>query len=147
MTNFLQKILFLFHVSLFFIITIGPFLPGKYLIYYLFLWPAIYFHWHFNDNNCMLTEIEYKMDINHHNGIEQYRFYSLSNLISVLYKKFNIYISDIDSLNKWTDYYSSILWTIAFIRLLICYRKDIKKWWILHKKQFTIRFLCDTLKR
>lgn len=147
MINSLQKILFLFHVSLFFIVTIGPFLPCKYLIYYLFLWPAIYFHWYFNDNNCMLTEIEYKTDINHHNGIEQYRFYSLSNLISVLYKKFNIYISDIDSLDKWTYYYSSILWTIGFIRLLIYYRKDIKKWWILHKTQFTIRFLCDTLKK
>ena len=60
MNNLLQKLLVLLHLFLLVLFFIGPFLPGKYLIYYLFLWPFTYIHWHFNNNQCILTDLEFK---------------------------------------------------------------------------------------
>lgn len=146
MIEFLQKIITAIHVSLFIVFTIGPFLPGKYLIYYLFLWPVIYVHWYFNDDKCMLTEIEYNIDRQHYNGINEYNFHSKSRFFSIL-NKLNIFFPNFDSFNNWLDYYRSILWIVVFIRALIFYRKDIAKGWIETKKYFTSRFIYDICER
>lgn len=145
MIEILKKLLTIFHVSLFIIFTIGPFLPGKYLIYYLFLWPAVYIHWHFNDNNCMLTEIEYSMDQQYYNGLTEYIFHSKNGFFSIL-KKLHILFPNFESLNSWLDNYRSALWIIAFIRALIYYQKDIVNWVAGTKRHFITRFICDFCK-
>jgi|688.fasta_scaffold465244_2 hypothetical protein len=143
MIEFLQKIIIAFHVSLFVVFTIGPFMSGKYLIYYLFLWPSIIVHWYFNDGNCMLTEIEYNIDGQHYNGINEYIFHSKSGFFSIL-NILHRFFPNFDYLNNGFNYYRSILWIIAFIRALIFYRKDITKWWENVRKHFISRFICDS---
>jgi hypothetical protein len=145
MNEILHKFLFFIHAFLFIVYTIGPFLPGKYLIYYLFLWPAIHIHWYFNDNMCMLTEIEFKISNNFFNNINDYIFYSFTKYSTIL-SKFNIKFSNIDSFHNALNYYSIILWIIVFIRALIYYRNDIVKGWKGIKKTFIHRFICDICK-
>lgn len=145
MIEIIEKIIVFFHVFLIFIITIGPFLPGKYLIYYLFLWPAIYFHWHFNDNKCMLTEIEYNINKKFFNNIVVYDYYNKIYLFSIL-RKLNINFSNFDSFDNFFLLFSSILWIIAFIRALIYYRKDFSKDWNSVRNHFISRFIYDSCK-
>jgi hypothetical protein len=142
----LHILLVFLHVSLILIFVIGPFLTGKYLIYYLFLWPAIYFHWYFNDNKCMITEIEYNIDKNFFSNIDEYRHYSKSKFFSIL-NKVNIIFTNFDSFDNFLNYYRSILWIIVFIKALIYYRKDIAKDWVSIKKHIVLRFICDSCKR
>ena len=145
MVNFLQIILIILHASLVIIFTIGPFLPGKYLIYYLFLWPVTYIHWYFNDNKCMLTEIEYNVDRQHYNGINEYIYNSKGKFLSFL-NKINIFFPNFDSFDNWSNNYRSILWIIAFFRAVIYYKKDIAKGWSTTGKYRTSWFVFDTCK-
>ena len=85
-TELLQTLITILHISLFFVLIIGPFLTGKYLIYYLFLWPVIYVHWYFNDDRCILTEIEYILDKQHYNGLDEYIFNSKKGFFASLGK-------------------------------------------------------------
>lgn len=136
----LQKLITILHISLFVVFIVGPFLPGKYLIYYLFLWPVIYLHWYFNDGVCMLTEIEYSLDKQHYNGLDEYIFNSKSGFFATL-GKFKL-----DFLNANLNYYRTILWIIVFIRALIYYRKDITKDWSVVRKPFISRFIYELCK-
>jgi hypothetical protein len=145
MNKILYKLLFIIHASLFFIFTIGPFLPGKYLIYYLFIWPGIYIHWRFNDNMCMLTELEFNTNNYFFNNINEYIHYYTSRYFRVL-SKFNINFSNVESYNKLMGYYNTILWIIVFIKALVYYRNGIVKGWKGVKKTFINRFICDTCK-
>ena len=145
MNEILSRLLYILHISLFFIITIGPFLPGKYLIYYLFFWPGMYIHWQLNDGMCMLTDIEFKISNYFFNNINDYIFYSF-NKYSTILRKFNIIFSNIDYYNKIMKQYNNILWIIVFIRALIYYRNDIVKDWVSIKKHIVSRFICDTYK-
>ena len=145
MNEILHKLLFFIHGFLFIVFSIGPFLPGKYLIYYLFLWPAVYIHWHFNDNTCMITDLEFKTSNKFFNNIDEYIFHYTSNVFSS-FNKFNINFSNFDSYYKAIYDYYSILWIIVFIRALVYYRNDIVKGWKGIKKTFIHRFICDTCK-
>jgi len=107
--------------------------------------PAIYIHWYFNDNKCMLTEIDYSLDKKNYNGINEYIYHSKSSFFSIL-NKLNIFFPDYDSFNNWLNYYRSILWIIVFIRAVIYYKKDIAKGWIETRKHFVARFVCDSCK-
>ena len=125
-SSFKSKLVKIIHYIVTFTLIFGIFLPNKYLIYYIFLWPAVYAHWFFNDNKCMLTELELHFnqkfininideEVNHHKHIE-----NLEGL-----KKFNIYFDNIDS---FTSYFYNIVvvcWVIGFIRLVVYYRKNI----------------------
>ena len=146
MNETLHKLLFFIHILLSVIFIIGPFLPNKYLIYYLFLWPSVYIHWHFNDNNCMLTELEFKSNNKFFNNINEYIFY-YSSITLKIFNKFNINFSNFDSYYKALNYINTILWVVVFIRALIYYRKDILNDWRAVKKDIIVRFLCDTLKK
>lgn len=146
MNELLQKLLLFLHLYLFVILLIGPFLPGKYLIYYLFILPAIYVHWYFNDDRCLLTELAYNIDKNFYNSINEYYYYSKSSIFTFL-KKINNYFPNIRNLGDKLDYFRSILWVIVFIRALIYYRKDIAKDWGAIRKHFIFRFLYDSYKR
>lgn len=145
MNNLLQKILVLLHLFLLVIFFIGPFLPGKYLIYYLFIWPFTYIHWHFNNDQCILTDLEFKTSGEFFNGITEYKHYSKSLFFSKL-SKLNIHFSNVDSFDNFLDYSRSILWIIVFIRALVYYRNDIVKGWKSVKKTFVHRFICEACK-
>ena len=145
MNNLLQKILVLLHLFLLVLFFIGPFLPGKYLIYYLFLWPFTYIHWHFNNSQCILTELEFKISGDFFNDITEYKHYSKNLFFSKL-SKLNIYFSNVDSFDNFLDSSRSILWVIVFIRVLIYYRNNIVKGWNGVKKTFIHRFICEACK-
>jgi len=145
MNIILEKIVKITHLLLVIIFIIGPFLPGKYLIYYLFLWPAVYFHWYFNDDMCMLTEIGYNIDSNFYNSISEYYYYSNNSIFSLI-KIINRYFTNSDTSIDTLNNLRSILWIFAFIRALIYYRKDIAKNWSIVSKHFISRFICYSCK-
>jgi hypothetical protein len=143
-TDLLQKVITILHISLIVLFIIGPFLPGKYLIYYLFLWPATYIHWYFNDNKCMLTELESHFDqkyVNLNNDEEVYH-YKYINILEML-KKINIYFDGADSFTSYLYNIFFICWIVGFIRFLNYYKKDIFNAWSVIKKPLQRRFLTD----
>ena len=139
----MKKVLVFVHLLLLLIFIIGPFLPGKYLIYYLFLWPLVYIHWYFNDDRCMLTELEYNIDTDFFSSLNEYSFFSKDSIFSAL-RKINIFFNSEHSFNTSLDKIRTILWIIAFIRAVIYYRKDIVKSFSNIRKHFIFRFLCDS---
>jgi hypothetical protein len=141
----MKKVLVFVHLSLVLIFIIGPFLPGKYLLYYLLLWPLIYIHWYFNDDRCMLTELEYSIDTDFFGSLNEYSFFSKDSIFSAL-RKINIFFNNEHSFNISLDKIRTTLWIIAFIRAVIYYRKDIVKWFSKIRKHFIFRFLCDSCK-
>ena len=145
MKELTRKVLVFIHLLVAVLIIIGPFLPGRYLIYYLLLWPMLHIHWHLNNGMCMLTELEYNTDTNFFSNINEYIFFSRDNIFSFL-RKINIFVSDEQSYHNLLEKIRGALWIVAFIRALIYYRKDIVKWSSKIRKHFIFRFLCDSYK-
>lgn len=145
MNQLFNNLLNIIHNSITFIITIGPFLPAKYLIYYLFIGPTLYFHWLYNDNKCMITELEFKTDNNFFNNFTEYIFYKTKRTFSN-YNKFNINFKSFESYYKAMIYYIIILWIVAFIRALVYYRKNISSFWSTIKKSLVRRLINDSYK-
>jgi hypothetical protein len=147
----IQKIISLFfkisHFVLLFILIFGVFLHPKYLIYYLFLWPAIYIHWYFNDNKCMLTELESNFDDKHVNlnNHEEVRHYKYIEIFEGL-KKFNIYFDSIDSFTSYLYDIIMVCWFFGLIRLLNYYKKNIYYTWVAIKKPLSMRLVNDRYK-
>ena len=123
----------------------GIFLPAKYLIYYLFLWPFIYLHWHFNDNQCMLSELEYKLDDNFLSNVKEMDTYIYRSILD-LFKNFGIYFDNIDNFVILSYNICMILWVISFIRCLVYYRKNISSFWSTIKKPLVRRLINDSYK-
>lgn len=98
----------------------------------------MYVHWYFNDGGCMLTEIEYSLDKQHYNGLNEYIFNSRHGFFATLGKV------KLDFLNANLNYYQTILWIIAFIRALIYYRKEITKWGEIGRKRFISRCIYES---
>jgi len=46
----------LIHYSIAAFMTLGSFLPKKYLVYFIFVWPITVLHWKTNNNKCFITE-------------------------------------------------------------------------------------------
>jgi hypothetical protein len=90
----LSKLVKFFHYAYMLTLIFGIFLPSKYLIYFLCLLPAIYIHWYFNNNKCMLAELESSLDNNYFNvnNHEEVRYYQINNIFNTL-KKMNIFYS------------------------------------------------------
>ena len=145
MNEFLTKIFRILHISVFFILVYGAFIPSKYLIYYLFLLPMLVLHWIFNNNSCMVTDIEFVVNSNHYNNENEMIYYLNMELFNIL-KKINIKFDNFDSFHSFLYYTWGILWIFAFIRALIYYRKDIAKNWSIVSKHFISRFICDPCK-
>ena len=61
MNNILIFLLTTFHKLLVYFMFFGCILPPKYLPLHIALWPIVYVHWQFNNNKCILTELELKM--------------------------------------------------------------------------------------
>jgi len=145
MIKFFKLIVICIHIFILFALIFGFFIPGKYLIYYLIIWPAIYIHWLFNDDRCMLTDIENKLNDNHYNNVDEYRYKNYNNVFKQL-KKYSIYFDNIDDFTTKIYTTASILWVIGFFRLLIFYRKNISNFWKCIYKTCVKRFICDTCK-
>jgi hypothetical protein len=142
--NVLREIVRFSHLLLLFVLIFGVFLPPKYLIYFLFLLPAIYIHWYFNDNKCMLTELESHFDqkyVNLNNDEEVYH-YKYINILEML-KKINIYFDGADSFTSYLYNIFYICWIVGFIRFLNYYKKNIFNAWSVIKKPLQRRFLTD----
>ena len=58
----LKKVVYLIHKLFVYFLILGAFLPEKYLFYYIISWPITYIHWQFNEQRCILTQLEYFMD-------------------------------------------------------------------------------------
>jgi hypothetical protein len=46
------------HRLLVYFMSLGCFLPEKYLWLHLLLWPIVFAHWQFNDQKCCVTQLE-----------------------------------------------------------------------------------------
>ena len=148
MIKIVKLIVIWIHIFIILALIFGFFIHDKYLIYYLIIWPAIYIHWLFNDDRCMLTEIEYILNDNHYNNIDEYRYNQYNRFLKQL-KKYNIYFDNVDNIDDYTTKIytiASILWVIGFFRLLIFYRKNISNFWKCIYKTCVKRFICDTCK-
>ena len=141
----LSKILRYIHILVCVIIFFGIFLPAKYLIYYLFLGLFMYLHWHFNDNQCMLSELEYKLDDKFLSNIKEMNKYKYRSILD-LFKNFGIYFDNIDNFIKLLTKSGMILWVIGFIRYLVYYRKNISNFWSTIKKSLVRRLINDSYK-
>jgi hypothetical protein len=58
----LARLVKIIHQLIVYFCVLGVFLPSKYLIYYIPIWPLIYLHWQFNSNKCILTELQYWLE-------------------------------------------------------------------------------------
>lgn len=145
--NIPYKLVKITHYLLLFVLIFGIFLPPKYLIYYLFLLPAVYFSWQFNNNKCMLTELESQFDQRHVNlnQHEEVRHYKYEEIFENL-KKIDIYFDNIDSFNSYVYNIIMIVWVVGIIRLINYYKKDISYVWSTIKKPLTRRILNDRYK-
>jgi hypothetical protein len=143
----LSKLVRVFHYLYMGILIFGIFLPSKYLIYYLWLLPGIFLHWYFNDNKCMLAEIESQIDNNNLNinNHEEVRYYQIKNIFKVL-KKFNIYLYHGDLFISTLLNISIVCWIIGFIRFIIYYRKNILNIWEVIRHPLGKRVIHDKYK-
>ena len=51
----------IFHRIQVYLTVFGFLLPKKLLIFHLLIWPSMIIHWIFNDNKCILTELEVEL--------------------------------------------------------------------------------------
>jgi hypothetical protein len=125
----------------------GVLLPSKYLIYYLFLLPALYLHWYFNDNKCILSELESYFDNENSNinNQDEARYYQLETIFKML-KKINIYLYHGDLFISTLLNISIVCWIIGFIRFIIYYRKNILNIWEVIKNPLGKRVIHDKYK-
>ena len=143
-SSFIGNLIKFIHYLVIFVLIVGVFLPSKYLIYYIFLWPVVYFHWYFNDNKCMLTELESHFDIkypnvNIHEEVSHYKYIEIFEGL----KKINIYFDNIDSFTSYVYTIVMIFWVVSLIRLLNYYKKNIYHAWLSIKKPLTRRLVND----
>ena len=143
----LSRLVRYIHIALLFILIFGVFLPGKYLIYYLILWPAVIIHWSFNDNKCMLTELESQLNENHVNmnindEIIHYKYLAIFKN----FKKINIYFDSIDKFASYLHAIYMICWLVGFIRFLNYHKKSIYSALLSIKKPLGKRLIHDRYK-
>jgi len=143
----LVKLVRYFHYTYMLTLIFGVLLPSKYIIYYLCLLPALYLHWYFNDNKCMLSELESHLDNENSNinNQDEARYYQLETIFKRL-KKINIYFYDGDLFISLILNVSIICWIIGFIRFIIYYRKNILNIWSVIKHPLSKRVLHDKYK-
>jgi len=141
------KLVRYFHYTYMLTLIFGVLLPSKYLIYYLFLLPALYLHWYFNDNKCILSELESYFDNENSNinNQDEARYYQLETIFKML-KKINIYLYHGDLFISTLLNISIVCWIIGFIRFIIYYRKNILNIWEVIKNPLGKRVIHDKYK-
>ena len=107
------------HKILVYFIAFGCFLPVKYLPYHLAIWPIVYIHWKFNNNKCVLTQLEAWMrdgtcmDDAPKIGVQDDDFQFTRKVLSSL----NITLTNED-LDKFIYVVFSVSWIISFYRYI-----------------------------
>lgn len=144
---FVANVIRIIHYILMLSLLFGIFLPSKYLIYYIFLWPAVYLHWYFNGNRCMLTELESNFDqkfisVNNHEEVLHHKYVEIFENL----KKINIYFDNMDSFTSYFYNVVVVLWIVGIVRLLHYYKKNIFYIWTIVKKPLTRRLVNDKYK-
>ena len=143
----LIKLVRYFHYTYMLTLIFGVLLPSKYIIYYLCLLPALYLHWYFNDNKCMLSELESYFDNENSNinNQDEVRHYQLETIFKML-KKINIYFYHGDLFISQVLNVSMVCWIIGFIRLIVYYRKNILNILSVFTGPLSKRFIHDKYK-
>ena len=112
--NILIKLLVLLHVLILLFMIFGFLLPSKYLIIYVLCWPSIYLHWQLNNNNCYLTELQYKLE----NKPLQVTTENNYPFVKGVLNNIGIKMND-NNIHKLVIYGITFLWLIGFIRFLL----------------------------
>jgi len=112
--NILIKLLVFLHVLILLFIIFGFLLPSKYLIIYVLFWPLIYLHWQLNNNNCYLTELQYKLE----NKPLQVTTENNYPFVKGVLNNIGIKMND-NNIHKLVIYGITFLWLIGFIRFLL----------------------------
>ena len=111
---FLIKLLVFLHVFILFFMIFGFLLPSKYLIIYVLFWPLIYLHWQLNNNNCYLTELEYKLENKPLPSSREHNYPFVKGVLNNIGIKMND-----ANIHKLVIYGITFLWLIGFIRFLL----------------------------
>ncbi len=95
---------------------LGFLLPRKYLYLYIIAWPIVYIHWQLNNNKCILTEIEYKLQ-NKKNTPTANKDHDFP-FINKMLNEWNIYLSN-NQIHYLIFFILTITWIIGLIRFFI----------------------------
>lgn len=113
--EFLANVVRYIHLSLFFVVFSGPFLPKKYIPYYILFMFAIFIDWNDLDGMCILTKIEHYFRVGEwqsrspiDGGPEFFR--PMANAIGITLTR-----SEADRLN---NFIFLLFWCAAFIRYI-----------------------------
>jgi hypothetical protein len=103
---------------------LGFLLPEKYLPFHLLVWPIVYTHWQFNDDRCILTQLELKIK----NGSAKDAPFAHDHSSDYYFMKkiladFNIELSN-NAMSYFTYSLFTIAWIISFVRYTR-YRKNL----------------------
>ncbi len=110
---FLIKLLIFLHVLILFFMIFGFLLPSKYLIIYVLCWPSIYLHWQLNNNNCYLTELQYKLENKPLPSSKENNYPFVKGVLNNIGIKMND-----NNIHIFFMYGITSLWFIGFIRFL-----------------------------
>ncbi len=58
----LKTIIIIIHNLIVYFMAFGVLMPDGLLSLFIITWPSVYLHWQFNNNRCILTELEYYLD-------------------------------------------------------------------------------------
>jgi hypothetical protein len=101
-------LLYVIHSVIMVFVAFGFLLQPNYLIYYVFAWPIMILHWTTNNNMCILTQLENRLNnLGKEFDKTVYEFYSHLLMISP------------EQVRTIFVYGCTFLWTIAVIRLFI----------------------------
>jgi hypothetical protein len=102
----------LIHYSIVAFITLGAFLPKKYLFYFIFAWPLMILHWKTNNDKCFITELECWLDKQPYCDRSDNEYPFVTHLLSF----FNIKITDKKTKNNIIMYGLTFFWLIGMGR-------------------------------
>lgn len=119
---FLREIQIIHKIIVYFML-FGFLLPINFVYIHSITWPIVYLHWKFNNDKCILTEMEYKLKNIEYNHIpktsEDHDFPFMRKLFSEL--GINLNNQQID---KFIIKYLTIVWIISIIIIIIHHRKN-----------------------
>jgi hypothetical protein len=101
-------------------ITLGAFIPKKYLVYFLFAWPILYLHWQMNNNKCLLTQIECWLDNQPYCNVTDNDFPFVTNMLNYLH----IEITGNEQKNRIMNSGLTCFWLFGMYRY---YKKSLHK--------------------
>ena len=118
MNEYLIKIIHIFHILITYFAYFGWLFPQQYLIYFILNFPFLCIHWMFNNNRCVISEIEYKL-----HGVD-YPINNISPHTDIFFEEHGILIlSPYKHIYTWLFI---IAWLLGIVRYLYIYHKSVK---------------------